>query len=415
MLILLFVGACGGQTADTFPTVAPTAAQTAVPSPNATPIVANNVPPTWTPSTTDQLPTLNAGRESNPNATPTLVGAIPTFTIVPPTPTATLTPSLTPTATRYVSFVPNLPPSDELGPSKVGLHVNRNNSPEIMEFVRRAQPAVMKGVADLGYMAEVKIESPRTTTVGRIPVENQDYGGNPEEKARELVAEQLREYELNPAIDYWEGWNEPDPGLERMDWYARFEAERVREMARHGFKTAVGGFSTGVPELDEFELFVPAIEAAIEHAGILTLHEYSAPSIEYGFGSPLPDQTPQPDRGALIFRYRWYYEEILIPRGLYVPLVISEAGIDGLVGPRPGPNGQGWKDFRSYWTDQGVWGSTGREAYINQMAWYDNGIRRDGYVIGIALFTAGGGSRWESYDLNNILPELADYVIGQGP
>ena len=404
---LLFTG-CTTTPAVSLPTALPTAVPPAILE------ATSAVPPTWTPSTSELLPTLDAGQESRGIVAGTAVGLIPTFTPISPTRTPIPTATSTPAATPYVSFIPQLPPSTELGPSKLGLHVNRNNSPNIMEFIRRAQPSVIKGVADLGYMAEIKEVSPRTITVGRIPVENQDYGGNPEEEARKLVAEQLREYELNPAVDFWEGWNEPDPNLDRMEWYARFEAERVREMAKHGFRTAIGGFSTGVPELDEFELFVPAIEVALEYGGILTLHEYTAPSIEYGFGSPLPQQTPYPDRGSLIFRYRWYYEEILKPRNLVIPLVISEAGIDGLVGPRPGPKGKGWREFQNFWTEQGVWGETGPAAYVNQMAWYDNGVRQDGYVIGFCLFTAGGGGQWETYNLNDILPDLADYVISQG-
>ncbi|MCZ7668952.1 MAG: hypothetical protein M5U34_18030 [Chloroflexi bacterium] len=156
-------------------------------------------------------------------------------------------------------------PSGELGPSKLGIHVVRNNDPNIMAFVRQAQPAVMKGVDDLGFLEEVKQVSPRTITIGRLSARDQSYVGEPEETARDFVAYQLEQYKANPYIDYWEGWNEPDPNLERMDWYARFEAERVRLLAQHGLKAAVGGFAAGVPEMDEFALFLPAIEAAIEH------------------------------------------------------------------------------------------------------------------------------------------------------
>ena len=115
----------------------------------------------------------------------------------------------------------------------------------------------------------------------------------------------------HPYVDYWEGWNEPDPNLDRMEWYARFEAERVRQLAAHGLRAAVGGFSTGVPELDEFALFVPAIEAAKAHGGILTLHEYAAPDLTFLYGDPLPGLPAYPDRGPLLFRYRWFYRCLL--------------------------------------------------------------------------------------------------------
>jgi len=281
-----------------------------------------------------------------------------------------------------------------------------------MEFVRRAQPAVMKSVDDLGFLAEVKAVSPRTITIGRISIDSQDYSGNPEEAAQRFVAENLEKYRLNPAVDYWEGWNEPDPNTENMIWYSRFEQERVRQMARHGFRTAIGAFATGVPEMREFELFLPAIQVAREHDGILTLHEYSAPDMFYLYGDPLPGYPAYPDRGSLTFRYRWFYREYLEPGDMVIPLVITEAGVDGIIGGRPGPGGLGWIDFQGYWVDQGL-GENGPQAFINQLAWYDAGVRQDWYVIGFTVFTAGGIGNWRSYDVNSILPDLANYAISQ--
>ena len=62
-----------------------------------------------------------------------------------------------------------------------------------------------------------------------------------------------------------------------------------------------------------------------------------------------------PGSGPLTLRYRWWYEEFLKPRGLVIPLVISEAGVDGVVANRPA-RGRGWRDFRTIgamraWTD----------------------------------------------------------------
>jgi hypothetical protein len=319
-----------------------------------------------------------------------------------------------PAATPYVSNIPDTTPRPELGPSKLGIHVARPNSPAIMAFVRAARPAVVKGVDDLGFLAEVKAASPGTVTIGRLSVEPQEYGGEPEAAAAALVAAQLPQLVQHPYVDYWEGWNEPDPNLDRMEWYARFEAERVRQLAAHGLRAAVGGFSTGVPELDEFALFVPAIEAAKAHSGILALHEYAAPDLTFLYGDPLPGYPTYPDRGPLLFRYRWFYRDVLEPRGLVVPLVISEAGIDGILGNRPGPQGLGWQDFQAFWVAQG-WGPDGPTAFLNQLQWLDNEARQDEYVIGYALFTAGGGRAWETYELDPFLPRLAEYVVSQWP
>ena len=349
------------------------------------------------------------GQLPTPTSSPTTEPAL-----APQAEATTEPPPPVPTSTPYVSFIPDYTPRSELGPSKMGIHVARPNSPAIMEFVRAAQPAVVKGVDDLGFLAEVKAVSPRTVTIGRFSVDPQDYNGEPEAVAAALVARQLPQMLLHPAVDYWEGWNEPDPNLDRMDWYARCEAERVRQLAQHGLRAAVGGFSTGVPELDEFVLFVPAIEAAKAHGGILTLHEYAAPDLTFLFGDSLPGFPAYPDRGPLMFRYRWFYRDVLEPRGLVVPLVISEAGIDGIIGNRPGPDGLGWQDFQSFWVEQG-WGPDGPTAYLNQLQWVDNEARQDPYVIGYTLFTAGGGGAWPSYELAPFLPRLAEYIVSQTP
>ena len=365
--------------------------------------------PSFTPSpsltagpTRTRLPTPTRFPSSTPFPTPTVTGT------PPPTPTRTGTPTSppgTPTPTPTLFSLPMAP----IQGSKMGLHVIQNNSPLIMEFVRRTHPAVMKAVGDVGWLAEVKAESPSTVTVGRLMATSQDISGDPVQAARDFVGGQLSRYLLNRGVDYWEGWNEPDPNLD-MNWYAAFEAERVRQLANYGLKAAVGGFSAGVPEYDEFFPFLPAIEAAWLYGGILSLHEYGAPTMDYLVGSPLPGRPAYPDRGPLMLRYRWWYEDILIPRGTIIPLVISEAGIDGILmsGERPGPAGLGWMDFTGYWNDLGLGG--GVEAYLNQLAWYDFELQDDRYVIGFTIFTAGGGSNWRSYEVNGILPELTAYV-----
>jgi hypothetical protein len=327
-----------------------------------------------------------------------------------PSPTATPEPTLPPAPTP----TPTLPwpePLAEPSNSKLGLHVQWNNSPEIMEFVRRMRPAVIKVVSDFGFLAEVKQVSPNTIIVARMEEDAQPLEGDPVQMARAFVAEHLDEYLRHPAVDYWEGYNEP--GIQgRMAWYAAFEAERVRVMAQHGLRTAVGGFSTGVPEWEDFVAFEPAIRAAKAHGGILTLHEYDAPTMERSIGVGLPDRPGQPHRGILTLRYRWWYEELLQPRGLAIPLVISEAGVDGLVTNRPGPeDAKGWLDFVPYWAEHGL-GHDSTHIYLDQLAWYDAELQRDDYVLGCAVFTAGAMNQdWVSYDITPILRHIATYII----
>ncbi|HFQ92743.1 MAG TPA: hypothetical protein ENK32_01940, partial [Anaerolineae bacterium] len=221
-----------------------------------------NLPPTNTPPpNATPLPTY--GYQPVPTLDPSPTGTIPTRTPTP-APTKTPVPTRTPAPPGVSNPGPNRPHIVAQPGSRLGLHVVMNNDPGIMDFVRRSRPSVMKAVGDLGFLTEVKEVSPGTITIGRVDdIWVQNYIGEPEEAARDYVNKHLRTYQANPGVDFWEGWNEPDPGLGRMAWYARFEQERVKLMAQHGLRSAIGGFSPGVPELDEFELFVPAIQTAI--------------------------------------------------------------------------------------------------------------------------------------------------------
>ena len=333
-----------------------------------------------------------------------------------PTPTTTPTMTLTRTPTRTKTPKPTRTPTmpwpvslTEPSRSKFGLHVQWNNSPEIMQYVRRFKPTVVKAVGDLGFLAEVKRVSPTTVTLARM-ISSQAMEGDPIQAARAFVQANLRTYQLNPAVDYWEGMNEPGVSG-RMPWYAAFEAERVRLMAEYGFRVAIGNFSTGVPEWDEFAQFLPAVAEAMKHGGILVLHEYDAPTMDRSVGAGLPGHPNYPDRGALALRYRWWYEDYLKPKGLVIPLVVSEAGVDGMVGNRPGPRGMGWRDFADHWVSAGG-AADGTQAYISQLGRYDRALQQDDYVIGYAVFTAGAmGDRWKSYDITPILRHIATFLI----
>jgi len=127
-----------------------------------------------------------ANEPAEPTAEATADGRPPTAA---PEPTAPPDEPVAPAATPYVSHIPDTTPRPELGPSKLGIHVARPNSPAILEFVRAAHPAVVKGVDDLGFLAEVKAASPETVTVGRLSVNPQDYVGEPEAAAAALVAQ----------------------------------------------------------------------------------------------------------------------------------------------------------------------------------------------------------------------------------
>ncbi len=284
----------------------------------------------------------------------------------------------------------------------------------------------MKGAGDIGYLKVVKELSPTTITIGRYFAEIDQNAGerfknytskDPAQVARDMVEFYLPLYmENNAWVDYWEGLNEVT--YPNYEWYAVFEATRACEMQKHGLKAAIGGFSTGTPEPWQFEAFLPAIEAGIQCGAILTTHEYGAPTMYLWFSQGLPasyghDAMPAyPDRGPLMGRYRYLYYNVLLPRGLNIPLVISETGIDGGAGAgqRPGySDAQGWLGFEGYWTKElGITDTA--QFYVDQLAWYDSMMRQDSFVIGATIFNAGPNDTWKSFDVTKLIPPLITYA-----
>jgi hypothetical protein len=103
--------------------------------------------------------------------------------------------------------------------------------------------------------------------------------------------------------------------------------------------------------------------------------------------------------GWLTLRYRQVYDQILIPRGLAIPLVFTELGVDGLVANRPGPpDGRGWQDFQGFWAEHG-YGLWGPGAYVEQLVWFDEAMRQNDYVLGGCIYALAASAGWESYDI----------------
>ena len=390
-----------------------------------------------------------------PSAPPTIPQGYPASTVAPGvTPPPVVRPGLTAsplsTYTLYAPFV-SVPPGSPTPPvvaasaappptpvwpgpiagqtaSKLGLHVIRNEDyAYAMEYVRRVHPRVMKALDEVGWLADVKAASPDTVTIGRFNGQAEHWVGtaDPAAAADAYVADNLDRYRSNPGVDYWEGWNEFNPSTDAAwEWYARFEAERACAMQAQGLRAAVGGFAVGWPNTyAQMGLFLPAIEAAHRCGGLLTLHEYDAPTFQCGVsanaaevipGAPQISNTPV---GFNTLRYRIWYEGYFKPRGLGdLPLVISELGIGlDVRGACEDPGGIAWKNYGDWWVKQG-YGPDPAHAYVNLLAWYDGEIRKDPYVIGATIFTLGapnGSDQWHPFDLHDVLPLLAFYAAGQ--
>lgn len=336
----------------------------------------------------------------NPGGVGSALVPEPTLTPTPAKPTPTPEPP-TPTPTPIATPFPPGPPS------KLGLFVARNH-PQIFEVLESKAVTVVKTLElDANFAAQIKQTSPRTLLIGRIDLPQISLGDlDPAGAARSFV-EQLLPYADDPArrqhFDGWEAYNEPvASNADEMKRLAEFEVERTRLLAERGIRSVVGNFGTGQPPLELWEPFLPAVQAAKDHNGWLGLHEYSAPTIYYL--STRENQGRYPgvgpgDTGWLTLRYRQVYDQILLPRGLGIPLIMTELGVDGLVTERPGPpDARGWHHFQEFWAEHG-YGLWGPGAYIEQLVWYDEAMRQNDYVVGGCIYALAASSGWESYDI----------------
>jgi hypothetical protein len=259
--------------------------------------------------------------------------------------------------------------------------------------------ALVKAVDDLGYLQDVKRVSPETIRVGR----RQDpwgggviASGDAAQAAEQRMDWHMGAWEPDRAnVDYWEVLNEPDPaGMGGHRWLAELFIACMDIAESNAYRLAIFSYSVGVPEWEEWQAVVETgvFQRAKDGGHILALHEYNWPNIDRFWGEPLPSRPVYPQRGVLTGRYRHLYEDFLIPQDQVIPLAVTEAGYD------PSVFGQGWD---SHWLDR----------YVTEMAWYDDKLRTDDYVIGCALFTLGGVGIWQDWEYEEVIDELGDYII----
>jgi len=365
-----------------------------------------------------------------PNAALPYIEYLPYLSAVIVTPAPTPLPSATPQPRRpEPTDTPRPPwpaPLSGQTTSKLGLHIIAvYPDPDIMEFVNRVHPRLAVSPSDVAGLAQVKAASPSTVTISRNDVAHQSEWRttmDPAAAANHYVEANLGYYRQNPAVDYWEGMNEPAPdNPDDWAWFTQFEATRACAMQAQGLRAAIGVFAVGWPRtFDEMISFLPALEAAHRCGGILTVHEYNGPTMDCGVATNVPNIIPgapalSVPAGIYTLRYRILYEGLLKPRGLGdLPLAITELGADGSSPDDPcqGPKGWTWKRYQPSWIDRGF-GPTGADAYVNVLSWYDNEIKKDPYIIGAAIFTSGefASTAWAKFDIHEALIQLATYEV----
>lgn len=324
--------------------------------------------------------------------------------------------------------------------TKLGAHILRMND-QTVTFVNAA-PAVIKFAGEWGAAAGVPAG---VTIIGRKVADGDAQGQRASGKTPAQAAEeflyawgQLDMYRQNPAIKYWEGHNEPVwSDVDGMSWYAQMEIERMKLMDAAGLKCVIGNFATGTPPLELWPAFLPACQYARDNGHWLGLHEYSTPFMWWMTGRyqlNLAEDCRTSDgrlAGWTTLRYRLVYDRYLGPAGLGdLQLVITEAGLDPLVGPIPPTWPQGafrhlgdwWNQKPSAWgyplpndfVPPGGWHFRQRDRfYFEQLWWYDQHLRQDAYVIGATIFTFGSfGPPWQDFDVTGttVADLLTEYI-----
>ncbi len=298
-------------------------------------------------------------------------------------------------------------PADPVGPSKVGAHTVAEG--DVIAWVQQVHDAgghvaLVKGLT-FGHLCDVKRISPETVTIGRWSDwkwETVSAVGDPAAQAgAHMAAHMDRWAPYRSCVDYWEVLNEVDPdSTEGHVWLAEFFKAAMQIADANGYSLALFSYSLGVPEMWEWRAIAETgVFAQAKASGhILSLHEYGWPLMSSLWGLPLPqypgqdtsDQTvPRyPDRGVVAGRYRHLYRDILIPRGEVIPLAITEANL-----AIDDPVARG-------------------DYFLDEMTWYDDRLREDDYVIGMAIFTLGGSiAGWGHFDYGDFLPDLTQHII----
>ena len=301
-----------------------------------------------------------------------------------------------------------------MGNTMLGPHINWKS--DQIAWLRKVKPRVAKALlqnVDPVWMREAKEASPQTFWVGRLVVFPQPLESpkeNAERFCNDLLLPAAQPY--RGIIDALEGYNEiaftqfkarAPSGLSRflgtiarsnleavareeMQRYALFEKTRAQLLAAQGWKSVVGNFSAGTPELELWPDFYPALEAG----DYLGLHEYSA--------NTHPPYLANLDTW-LCRRYQRVYEAL--PENLRKPLVITECGIDGGM---LGQAQEGWKRY------------TDAAGYLAELEWYDASLQADAArwpIVGATVYCYGHvDPRWETFDVHGEMSErLATYML----
>ena len=219
----------------------------------------------------------------------------PALPAATPTPKPTETPLPTPTPTPTIDFRAMRAllqaEGQDLGFAKIGFHTgvggNRMGLGEWMERLDAAGvPFFIKSVDDTGPLLEAQAivrnsDTPHVLVFRRSgnAYDTPNYDLPPEEAARQHWQLHMEGFppELDPSLIWLETINEVDKS--RSEWLGRFALETARLAMADGFRWAAFGWSSGEPEVSDWQ--TPSMAAFLRLAATspdrlaIALHEYS--------------------------------------------------------------------------------------------------------------------------------------------
>jgi hypothetical protein len=225
----------------------------------------------------------------------------------------------------------------ELGFVKMGFHTgsggNRNGIGVWMRRLDEAGvPFFIKTVDDAGPLVEAQeivrnSDVPHTLVYRRSgnKYDTPDYDLPPEQAAREHWQLHMEAFppELDPSLVWLETINEVDRN--RSEWLGQFAVETARLAMAEGFRWAAFGWSSGEPEVQDWQL--PSMMQFLRMAGAnpdrlaIALHEYSYTVDDIAHEYPfkvgrfqqlyqVTDQTGIARPTVLITEWGWEYSSV---------------------------------------------------------------------------------------------------------
>lgn len=334
-------------TTTTAATTAPMAEATTTPRPTARE-EAYPAPPTQLASPVPYPYPVRPTATTAPRGTPTTIAEVYLPSVreaaEPPTPTPSATHTPVPTPTPTIDFravrAELQARGEDLGFVKMGFHVGPGgNATGIGTWMERLDaagvPFFLKSVDSAGPLTEaqemVKASGVPHTLVYRSTgdsFDTPDYELPPAEAARQHWERHKAALppELDPSIVWLETINEVDKG--RAAWLAEFAVATAQMALADGFRWAAFGWSSGEPEVTDWEspAMLEFLRLAAAHPDRLAiaLHEYSFVAEEIGHEYPFKvgrfqelfrvvDRHGIPRPTVLITEWGWAYNDIPSP------------------------------------------------------------------------------------------------------